>query len=159
MRIEPKSLDMGQTLHFEERVGGNVLVSVITWPDGKAEISVHDNGGFVQLFGRDLEDCIIRAEFLVDFFRKAHSRKVKENKMPWTFDNWRQELVKYLECYCTGMDDHDNGHLSEKGVPLLERCGKCRQMYSDLEPSIQAILHDARATGRTEVKAHGSPER
>jgi hypothetical protein len=62
---------MGQTVHFKECVGGDVLVSVFTWPDGKAEISVHDDQGFVQLFGRDLEDCITRAQFLVGFFGKA----------------------------------------------------------------------------------------
>jgi hypothetical protein len=62
---------MGHTLHFRERVGADVSVSVFTWPDGKAEISVHDDHGFVQLFGRDLEDFITRAEFLVDYFRKA----------------------------------------------------------------------------------------
>ena len=80
MRIEPKLLGMGQTLHFEESVGGNVLVSVFTWPDGRAEISVHDDQGFVPLFGRGLEDCVTRAEFLVSFFRKAHQspRKVRK---------------------------------------------------------------------------------
>jgi hypothetical protein len=77
MRIEPRSIEHGQTLHFEERVGGGVVVSVFTWPDGKAEISVYNDEGYVQFFGKDLEDCILRAEFLVDFIRKAHKSPEK----------------------------------------------------------------------------------
>lgn len=94
-----------------------------------------------------------------DLIRAEEARRIALKFMPWTLDNWRQELVKFLERCCTGMDDHDNGHLAAKGVSLLERCGKCREMYSELEPSIQAIIHDARATGRMEVENARKPKR
>lgn len=45
--------------------------------------------------------------------------------------NWRVELLKILADHCPGMDDHEGARLRDK-LSILERCGKCCTIYSQL---------------------------
>ena len=48
---------------------------------------------------------------------------------------WQTELLKILEENCTGSDDHD-GCGAREGTPLLERCGKCRDLFEKISDLI-----------------------